>query len=321
MMFAQFPLVSVFEVTGQDSPRYLHARLTNEIAGLAIGQGCQAAALSAQGKTQGLFCVCRLDKSRFLLICSGGESERILAAVKQFIVADRVTVHDRSAEYKLFHFYTDCADFTRRVPSLSAYSPIFQQLEDDFSWHEIPGGLIVRRRRASMLGYDVLVSGDMAAKLAPEAIASGMPEADQSLRQLMRLQSARPDFPCEINETRLFSESGLAGAVSFNKGCYIGQEVISKLDATGKLPNVLVLLKLDGVASISPNTGVTLEAEAPSTPVSGKVLSCAPDPAGSITWCFAAMRNDPAVVPGAAVIAGQLPGQIKSLAPAITSDR
>lgn len=318
MLYASFPLASVFEVMGQDSQRYLNSRLTNDLLKLAPGSGLQAAALSAQGKTQGLFTVCRLEERKFMLVCDGGEAGRVFAALKQFIIADRVSVLANTEHFKLFHVYSHGPQFSEQIPLLRSAWTALQPLQEEFSWTQIEHGFIIRRSRGAEPGYDVLISAGVASQFTSELKNCAAREAESSLRQLMRLKAARPEFPTEINDSRLFPESGLVSAVSFKKGCYVGQEVVSKLDSVGKLAQVLSLLKLEANVALLPDAVVSWGSgeDQPGEPI-GKVLSFASDAEANLTWCFAAVRNDSHIQSGMPVTVNRIPGMIEKIIPPI----
>jgi folate-binding protein YgfZ len=104
--------------------------------------------------------------------------------------------------------------------------------------------------------------------------------------QLMRLQRGAPTFPDEINENVILTECGMRDAVSFTKGCYVGQEVIERSDAIGKVPRTLERIVISGVqvtlgATITNAQGETI----------GKIVSSATDEASATTYAFALLRT------------------------------
>jgi folate-binding Fe-S cluster repair protein YgfZ len=102
--FFTIPSAIILEVSGLDAPRYLNARLTNDIKKLLKpDRALVAAALTPQGRTQGLFLVSGDVGSKVLLACDGGLKEEVVEAFKKYIVADRVQVVDKSQELSLIH--------------------------------------------------------------------------------------------------------------------------------------------------------------------------------------------------------------------------
>jgi folate-binding protein YgfZ len=105
--------------------------------------------------------------------------------------------------------------------------------------------------------------------------------------ELLRWQRALPTYPSEINEESILTEAGMREAVSFTKGCYVGQEVIERSDAIGKLPRKLERITFEGIhsdlrgAPILSSSGQTI----------GKVASCVSDALHARTAAFAFLRS------------------------------
>jgi len=96
-----------FRVSGKDSRRYLHNRLSQDIRALMPGQSARAVALSAQGRVEGVFSVWCEGEGRFLLVCDGGDPRVVGSALKRFIVADRVVCDDISSQVSLVHVVSE----------------------------------------------------------------------------------------------------------------------------------------------------------------------------------------------------------------------
>ena len=100
MRYFQVTDAIILSVSGRDARRYLNSRLTNNIKTLADGEVVSAGLLTPQGKTKAVFQVLSLGQDQFFLICDGGDRAKVMAATRQFIVADRVVVEDQSDNLK-----------------------------------------------------------------------------------------------------------------------------------------------------------------------------------------------------------------------------
>jgi len=109
----------------------------------------------------------------------------------------------------------------------------------------------------------------------------------EELYERLRIMHGEPAFPSEVNGDVILTETGLFDAVSFTKGCYVGQEVIERSDAIGKLPRSLERIRLGGHAEVAPDTEV-LSAVGERL---GKVLTCAQGRGGEPTFVFALLRT------------------------------
>lgn len=288
----------VLEVSGRDALRYLHNRLTNDIRSLTPGELTFAAALTPQGKTEGFFSILRVAEDRFILICDGGDPAKVIAGLKRFIVADRVEVVERSANYRLVHV----------LPG--EISDVLPQIQD------VPGGskfkadsesYTFNRKRALKAGFDVLTPSNKVDSHLGKLIPSDSKELSEQEQTFQRTQGGWPQFPSELNESTLFSESGLIPvAASFRKGCYVGQEVLEKVEAFGSLPRTLKR----GVASSRLNLEVGGKVYAPETedgenvPI-GKIVTTGESDNGAFKGCFISVRANDEGFPDRVVVDGE----------------
>ncbi len=236
MPIALFLNATVLEVSGRDAQRYLNARLSNDIKKLAPGAGCLAAALTPQGRTQALFAVYRLDAERTLLQCDGGEREMVIAAFKKYLVADQVKVLDRSDELGVAHLSGESPATLEQFLGTSISQEQGSMAPLQLNSGHFVGGLLVRRLRFLQDGLDLIAARSALQQVTSSTTLELLPPSNQLV---LRIQASIPAFPEELNEEALFSEAGYREAVAFNKGCYVGQEVVEKVDALGKTARVL----------------------------------------------------------------------------------
>lgn len=290
--YAQFPNAIILEVGGRDAERYLQARLSNNTKALPVGKGCMAAALTPQGRTQALFAVYKLDGARTWLQCDGGERAGVIAAFKKYMVADRVEVRDLSQEMAVVHILNE--DISSLLgQELPASAPLLAPTQ-------FADGFVVARQRFLTPGWDVLGPRAWLEGLIDKA---GMQALTPQQQLAQRIQAGIPSFPEELNEETLFSESGYREAVAFNKGCYVGQEVVERVDALGKTAKVLRRLKLKGEVQLPAGAQVNSSDGQPL----GKVVSAAID--AGITYAFVLLKNDGSVA-GTNVNCASLSGEL-----------
>lgn len=277
----------IMSVSGLDSPRYLNARLSNDITLLAHEQSIQSAILTPQGKTEGFFTVIKSDES-FYLYCTGGNLESVVAAFKRFIVADRVSVEVLS-DFELLHIdcptAEDCA--AAGLPLPVAFLNCIQNKSMN----------IVRTNRIGATGVDVLYPRSI--QTTVESIlehAQSTPLSVESY-ELLRMTHGSLSFPQELNDGYLFAESELVHAVSFSKGCYVGQEALEMLAARGKLPARIVQFSVNNIAALTPGSPV-FEDPACSKRI-GQILSVQLDPGTDRFFGFARVKTAAASNPSA----------------------
>ncbi|MDZ4786514.1 MAG: hypothetical protein SGJ02_10620 [bacterium] len=266
MPYFQINKPTILDVSGQHAARYLNARLTNDIAKLGINENCIAAALTPQGKTEALFSVIKLDIQHFIIICDAGEKEeekeKITSAFKRYIVADRVEVRDQSSDWKMFHIFN----------------------EESFKSDQ-ENSIFYQRKRTQDLGFDLLSKDS-------KNIFAGIEEVSAQESELLRIKAGIPSFPRELNEDRLFMESGKLDWVSFTKGCYVGQEINERINSRGKSPKLLKVAVFNGELRAAINDKVlTVD----NTNV-GDLLSFEYSSKENKTYAFISLKNDLAIL-------------------------
>lgn len=259
------PSPVVFKVTGKDARRYLNNRLSQDLRTVSAGASLVAGALSPQGRVEGLYTVYVQGDDLFYLVSDGGERQPLFAALGRFIVADRVSIIDCSSDALVGHVTGSVLpEFGDAVTSLT---------------HQ--------RRRLGEVGEDFLILtdkvGDVRAMLNTRL---GTP-ISKTEYDLKRFAAGFPEYPTEINDSLILTEGGLREAVSFQKGCYVGQEVIERSDALGKLPRHLERVVFEGHEALPAQASVLGKESKPI----GKIVSTIVDAANNKLRAFALLKN------------------------------
>ncbi len=238
---------SIFQLTGRDCARYLNARLSNNVRDLQPQRGLAAAALSPQGRTEFFGTVLKISAEEFYIISDGGnagDNEKILLRYK---VADRVECRLR-ADLRLIHVVPAASTAAQELGIAEvATLPEWQPVVAD-------GRILYAHRRSPEVGVDVLCDEPALSVITASLRQASFKELDTTERLRFRIEAKRPAFPGELNDESIFLESGLTHAVSFTKGCYVGQEVVEKVDSHGRLPFTLTAL-VSAEATDIPATG------------------------------------------------------------------
>ena len=254
-----FPGPLVFKAVGRDAERYLNGRLSNDIRAVGPSGGVEAAMLNDRGRIEGYFFVVRLPEAQgFLLWCEGGDRSKVGAALRRYLVADRVEISDLSDSFALVHL------FGQPLPSLS------------------PECRAEPHTRVGEKGWDVLVPRD--APLPDEAAAGAV---DAAAWYALCYAANRLSFPAELNERVLLPEAELSRTLAPSKGCYVGQEAVEKTLSRGKAPHRIA--RLAGGPLFAGERLITAADARPA----GEVLSVSPDSETCIA--FALLRHEAAV--------------------------
>jgi folate-binding protein YgfZ len=247
-------------LTGNDRIRYLHGQITNDIRKLQPGQGCYAALTTAKGKMEADLNVFNLP-DELLLDSEPGLTERISQRLEKFIVADDVQIVDAAPHYGLLTVQgPKAADVVKSVGLLDNASAPAREYSIAKIPDETLGEIYVASfRRISQPGFDIFVPGESLGAVADKLIAAAKSVGGRACGwtafETARIESGMPRFGADMDETNLPMECIENRAVSFNKGCYIGQEVLNRIHAMGHVTKELRGLRLADDLKMLPNKG------------------------------------------------------------------
>lgn len=218
-------------VSGADAVRYLNGQITNDVRKATRDAAIQASILTAKGKLSAHVFISRESESAFLLDADPELREDLFARLDRYIIADDVQLEDVTGRFSLFHCLTE----TKAV---------------------LEGARVVAADRFGMTGWDCW--GDSA--LEGAALGSRFELRDQNDAEVFRIERGIPRWGRELTDEIIPVEANLeASSIDYAKGCYIGQEVISRMKMSGQTNKRLCgLLSLDGRAL---EAGATLTGE------------------------------------------------------------
>lgn len=231
-----FPLAprTLVRLQGSDATRYLNGQLTIDIRRLPANVARRACLLTAKGKICAPVFVWPVRDGEYLLEGPAELREEILARLERYIIADDVTVSDCSEE-----------------------PPGFHVLGSD------PPSGAVSIPRLGQPGYDESVAPSDLDEMTPEE------------RELLRIENLVPAWGAEISADSLVQEVRLEeSAVDFDKGCYVGQEVVSRLKSVGRVNRRLHAFES---ADAPPAGSFRLRSETFDGPEAGWITSLARD--------------------------------------------
>ena len=242
-----------FNVTGKDRVRFLNGQLTNDMLSLRPGSAICACALTAKGKLCADLFVAPTEESHFL----DAESvlrESLAARLEKYIIADDVTLEDVTDAFGLFHLV---------VPSANAGVP------ESFPWVEETDTLLMVCNRFGIPGIDFWFPADQAALVQGKLQQSPI---DFQAAENLRIEQGIARWGYELSEEVIPNEAGLdQRAINYTKGCYLGQEVISRIKSVGHVNRHLCGL-LPG-AGVAPETGDKLFSDGESKKEIGFITS------------------------------------------------
>ena len=238
-------------VSGSDRASYLQGLLTNDIVALKAGQGCYAAYLTAQGRMITDLEVYELGDV-LLLAMSGGVKDGVLARLDQFIFSEDVQLGDVTDTFAQIAIVGPAA----AAVVAAMVGGVSEQALRDMPDHgnargEWAGGaaIVTRVVDTGEPGFDLFVERAQSDALKVALRAAGAIELDQATAEAVRIEAGVPLFGRDMDEETIPLEAGIESrAISFSKGCYVGQEVIIRVlhRGHGRVARKLVGLTLGG---------------------------------------------------------------------------
>ena len=225
-------------LAGGDAKAFLGGQVSNDVEGLSSGQGCYAALLTPKGKMRGDLRVLDLGDELWL-DCERVALQPLFDTIRRFKIGHDVELHKRTLQQALFSLLGPRA---REVAGADAAGLGFGEHDNARS----PLGVLV----VTDLGVDVVCAAEDAARVRAALEEAGAVEVSEAAAEVRRVESGRPRYGVDLDETVLPQEAGLnERAVSFTKGCYVGQETVARLHYKGKPNRHLRGLRLSGPAS------------------------------------------------------------------------
>lgn len=243
----------LFKITGEDRLRYLHNQSTNDFVKLQPGQGCDTVLVTSTARILDL-ATAYVTEDAVLLLVSPQRSDRLLTWLDGFIFPfDKVELTDVSTESAVFSLLGKASELLKEIAS-----PIEVKNTGEHQTVKIAEAK-VRVAVGSGLavpGYTLIVDSASAGVVWSKLCEAGaVPFGDRLWSKLSILQG-RPAPDRELTEDYNPLEAGLWQTISFDKGCYIGQETIARLHTYNGVKQKLWGIKLD--RPVTPPTPITL---------------------------------------------------------------
>ena len=246
----------LLKISGEDRLRYLHNQTTNNINFLQPGQGCDTIFVNSTGRTIDL-ATAYVNEDALLVLVSPNRRQQLMEWMDRYIFPmDRVELADISDENAIFSAIGPQSDNLLRKLGVET---ILDRPQASHAQVQI-GDTLLRVAVGTGLalpGYTFIVPVEAAAKIWSKLIATGAIPMGDRLWEQLRILQGRPAPDRELTEDYNPLEAGLWQAISFDKGCYIGQETIARLNTYKGVKQRLWGVRLS--EPVEPGTAVTLE--------------------------------------------------------------
>ncbi len=238
--------IGLLTVTGKDRAAFLNGLLTNDATMIDEDGGQHSALLTLKARVLADLYLYRQTDS--ILIDTGNSpAASVKAELDRFIITEDVQVKNSTEHFVLLS-----------VQGPKSAKAINETLRTDVdqlkSLHHVGLGpsTIIRRDRTGLGGYDIVLP-----KLEAEPVWQGflLKQGDSNLRpvgskalEVLRLEASYPKYGVDVDQDIIVLEAGFKDAISFTKGCYMGQEVVARATHIGRVNKQLVQFEIGGAS-------------------------------------------------------------------------
>jgi folate-binding protein YgfZ len=225
-------------LTGEEAAAFLDGQVSNDIATLEAGHGRYATLLTNKGRMLGDLRVIRTPEPSpgLLLLTERVALQALFDQLRRGLIGWKTELHKRTLELALLSLVGPRADEVARAAGLPVPGP------DE---HDVAGEVV-----RTDVGLDILPAAEQADAVRRALVDAGAVEVPEAAAEVVRVEHGRPRYGVDLDETVMPEEAGIVDrAVSFTKGCYVGQETVARLHWKGKPNRRLRLLRLGGPAA------------------------------------------------------------------------
>ena len=249
--------VGRLKATGPDALDLLNRMSTNQVLSLEPGQGAPTILTTDRGRILDLIGVVNFGEY-ILLLTSPGEQQRVIDWLDKYTIMEDVTVVDLTPETTMLTVLgpNSAVRLGQLVNEELADLPAYHTRSVMLAGESLS---VINRPLGEIPAYELLLSPDSAATVWPALVEAEITPIGLRAYQSLRVEGAIPSHGQEMGDAYNPLEAGLIGSIDFRKGCYIGQEVIARLDTYRKVQRHLVVLHFPADAQVS--EGDSLEHE------------------------------------------------------------
>jgi folate-binding protein YgfZ len=226
-------------LSGPDAREFLNGQVTNELLTLQPGEGCYAAFLNHKGKMLGDLRILAVsgheqeDRAELLLDTERVCLQALFDMIRRFKVGYRVELHKRTLERGMLSLLGPGADAVLG----SELASVASSPEGEHANVPVVVSGIAALAIRTDLGIDLICEAAHADALGDALRARGATPVSEEAAECVRIEHGRPRYGIDLDDSVIPQEAGLnERAVSFTKGCYVGQETVARLHYKGK-PN------------------------------------------------------------------------------------
>jgi folate-binding protein YgfZ len=232
-------------VSGSEATTFLNGLITNDVKNLAQNRWMPAVFPTVQGRLIGAVRVIRGGEPAFLIDTETASHEAVLKTISRFTLAGDFKVSDVTSETALLTVQGDkAAEIVEKVTGVS-------NLPDN-GVAETNGVTIIRASHTGEDGFDLFIDAARKAEFQKALEAAGAQPIGEDTFEILRVEAGIARFGQDMDETSVVPETNLDDAVSYTKGCYVGQEIIVRIKHRGHPAKKLTGLRFETDQQVEP---------------------------------------------------------------------
>jgi folate-binding protein YgfZ len=234
-------------VSGSEATMFLNGLMTNDMKALAANRWMPAVFPTVQGRLIGAVRVIRENEPSFLIDTETASHEAVLKTISRFTMAGDFKVSDVSAETALLTVQGQGAgEIIDKVFATSTSEIPANGVS------EVQSVTIIRATHTGEDGFDIVIDASRKAELLQALESAGAQPVSDDTLEILRVEAGIARFGRDLDETNVVPETNLDDAVSYTKGCYVGQEIIVRIKHRGHPAKKLTGLRFETDTQIEP---------------------------------------------------------------------
>jgi len=240
-------------LTGGDRVRWLNGMVTNNIRDLAVGQGIYAFLLNPQGHILGDLYAYNRGES-ITVDTDRSQIEKILATFDHYIIMDDVEVKNLTEEMTALGIAGPASCDILEAAGIAVPEMASLQIQT-VRWRDADCALI-RGVDAHQLSFEIWLTPERVKSLWDALLAAGATPVGSEALEMQRIVSGVPRYGVDIRERDLPQETEQARALNFNKGCYVGQEIVERIRSRGAVHRKFSGFSVENAGGIVPGAKI-----------------------------------------------------------------
>ena len=238
-------------VSGSEATMFLNGLITNDVKNLAQNRWMPAVFPTVQGRLIGAVRVIRGSDPSLLIDTETASHDAVLKTISRFTLAGDFKVADVTDDVALLTLQGQgAAEILEKVLDKS-FLDLPQNGVDEITWLTVPV-TIIRASHTPEDGFDLFIDSSRKAELQQALESAGAQPVGEDTFEILRVEAGIARFGLDMDGTNVVPETNLDDAVSYTKGCYVGQEIIVRIKHRGHPAKKLTGLRFETDQQIEP---------------------------------------------------------------------